>query len=255
MILIRKYCVLLLLLVQGVFAVSLHSQTVSSNLVFEERVYNFGTIEEAKGKVTHTFIFQNKGNVPVAVSDVHSGCGCIGKVVTKGLIQPATKGKVTITFDPAYKPGFFSKEIVVLSNNGKEYNRIWVEGIVRPAEHPIEDDYPYNFGNGLFLRLEVIAFGFLKPGETKQMALHYANATDKAVTLGFATDDKKKGLKLPDPVTVTPNGKGVVYISYSMPFFRNPDVEVSVFPYLNNKKVQKPVVLRILNEYNIPRSR
>ena len=86
-------------------------------------------------------------------NDVHSACGCIGKVVNNGTVKPGEKGKVVITFDPSYKSGFFSKEIVVLSNNGQSYNRIWVEGKIEPAEHPVEDDYPYNFGDGLFLRL------------------------------------------------------------------------------------------------------
>ncbi len=253
MLLIKKKYITLFLLALLVFADSSHSQTPSSSLIFEERVYNFGTIEEAKGKVYHTFSFRNNGKTPVTINDVNTGCGCISESVTKGAIKPGEKGTLKIVFDPSYKSGFFSKEIVVLSNNGAEYNRIWVEGIIKPAEHPIEDDYPYNFGRGLFLRLEVVAFGYLKPGETKQMALHCANTTDKEVVLDFKTDDNTKGLKLPASLKVAPRGKGVVYFSYTMPFFRNKDVMVNVYPYLDDKKLSKPIVLKILDGYNIPR--
>jgi hypothetical protein len=226
---------------------SVNGQELSATIAFEERVYNFGTIEEAKGKVSHTFIFQNKGKTPVTISDVNSGCGCIGKVVTKDPVQPGTKGKVTIVFDPSYKPGFFSKEVVVLSNNGEYYNRIWVEGVVKPAEHPIEDDYPYNFGEGLYLRLKVMAFGYLKPGETRQMELHYANGTNKEMLLNFAVDGSKGGLKFTNPGKIGTKAKGVVSFSYTMPQLSNNDQVFHLYTFVNNKKLTDTLEIKILN--------
>jgi len=37
------------------------AQELSQSLVFEERVFNFGTIREKEGKVSHTFYFRNNG--------------------------------------------------------------------------------------------------------------------------------------------------------------------------------------------------
>lgn len=226
---------------------ALHSQTPSATIQFEERVYNFGTILEKKGKVTHTFVFQNNGKRPVVITDVYSGCGCIGKVHSKDPVRPGEKGEITVTFDPYYKSGFFSKEIVVYNNNNQNYNRIWVEGTVTPGEHPIEDEYPYNFGSGLYLRLKVMAFGYVKPGEIKQMELHYANATNQVMRLNFVVKDNKQELKFINPGKIGPKAKGVIVFSYTMPLAGNSDVEFIVYPYVNNKKLTENLEVKILN--------
>ena len=230
------------------FTEVLDAQEPGNDLAFTERVFNFGTIEEKNGKVSHKFVFENKGKKPVTVNDVHSACGCIGRVTSARAVKPGEKGTVVITFDPSYKSGFFSKEIVVLSNNGQEYNRIWVEGKIIPTEHPIEDDYPYNFGEGLFLRLKVMAFGYVKPGETKQMELHYANSTDKEMSLSFTAD--KPGLRIINPGKIGPKEKGVIKVIYTMPFVNTNDVELNLRPAVNNKKLTESLEVRILNEVN-----
>jgi hypothetical protein len=228
---------------------ALHAQTPSANIRFEERVYNFGTIKEKNGRVSHSFVFENKGKTPVIIDDIHSACGCIGKVVSNDPVKPGAKGKVTITFDPGYKSGFFSKEIVVLSNNLQQFNRIWVEGVIEPMEHPVEENYPYNFGNGLYLRLKVMAFGYLAPGETKQMELHYANSTDKEMTLGFVADGKKDGLRLVSPGKIAPKAKGVIKVSYTMPATAGAETLLRIHPYVNNTKLKETLDIRVLNAF------
>jgi hypothetical protein len=231
----------------------LHSQTVSGTIKFQERVHDFGTILEKNGKVSHTFYFQNNGNSPVIINDVYSSCGCIAKIHSKEAVKPGAKGKIAVTFDPSYKSGFFSKEIVVFSNGGQNYSRIWVEGSIIPFEHPVEEDYPYNFGGGLYLRLKVMAFGYLKPGETKRMELHYANATNNEMTLNFVVKDNKQGLRFSSPGKVGPKAKGVVDFSYTMPFSERSDVLFIIYPYVNNKKLPDYLQVKILNEVNLRR--
>jgi hypothetical protein len=228
----------------------LHSQEISTTIKFDERVHDFGTILEKNGKVSHTFIFHNTGKSPDFVTDIFSGCGCIGKVMSKAPVAPGGKGEVTIIFNPEYKTGFFSKEIVVYSNNGHSFNRIWVQGTIIPSEHPIEDDYPYNFGNGLFLRLKVVAFGYLKPGETKQMDLHYANNTNSETTLSFFVEGNKTGLKFKNPGKLGPKMKGVLTFSYTMPDLSTDDVLFTLDPYVNGIKLGETLQVRILNQRN-----
>jgi hypothetical protein len=229
------------------FTTAVVAQTVSPSVAFEERVYNFGTIMEAKGKVSHTFVFKNNGTAPITIEDIQSGCGCIGKAVDKAPVKPGGKGKVTITFDPGYKSGFFSKEIVVLTSGGQHYNRIWVEGNIIPTEHPIEDEYPYNFGNGLYLRLKVMAFGYVKQGETKQMQLHYANNTDKEMTLDFVVEGNREGLQFTTPGKIAPKAKGVINVTYTMPWINNDQVLFRLRPHVNNKKLPETLDIKVLN--------
>ena len=231
-----------------IFINQLRSQTPSSTIMFEERVHDFGTIVEKNGKVSHSFIFHNIGKAPVIINEIYSGCGCIGRVLSKAPVKPGGKGEVTIIFNPGYKSAFFSHEVVVYSNNGQNYNRIWVQGIIKPSEHPIENDYPYNFGDGFYLRLKVMAFGYLKRGETRQMELHYANTTNKKMTLNFVVEGNKEGLKFTNPGQIGPKARGVVTFSYTMPYLSSNDVVFHLYPYINNKKLTQALDIKILNE-------
>jgi hypothetical protein len=241
----RSFIFLLTLLI---FINPICSQTPSSTIVFDERVYDFGTILEKNGRVAHKFIFHNNGKTPVIINDIYSDCGCIGRVLSKAPIKPGGKGEVTILFNPDYKSGFFSKEVVVYSNNGQNYNRIWVQGVIIPCEHPIEDDYPYNFGDGLYLRLKVMAFGYLKPGETRQMELHYTNQTNKVMNLIFAVDGNKGSLKFINPGPIKSKARGVVIFFYTMPYLSTDDVVYYLHPCVNNKKLKETLEIKILSE-------
>lgn len=241
-----KHLLLFCFLIGG--ATKLKAQALSENIVFEERVFSFGTIEEEKGKVSHTFIFKNNGKQPVTIGEIYSACGCIGKVNAKGAIPPQGKGNITITFNPAYKSGFFSKEIVVYSEDGQRYNRIWVEGNIIAGEKPVTVDYPYDFGNGLHLRLKVMAFGYLKPGQSKKLELHYANDSNKEMNLDFLVDGKKDGLLFNSPGRVAAKAKGIITVTYTMPYFSNEDAGFRLFPYVNGNKAKEPLTIKILNE-------
>ena len=42
------------------------------NLIANERVHDFGTIMEIKGKVSYTFVLTNKDKSPVAITNVNA---------------------------------------------------------------------------------------------------------------------------------------------------------------------------------------
>ena len=227
---------------------SLIAQVLSRDLVFEERVFNFGTIREKDGKISHTFYFSNTGKKPVTVSDVNTGCSCVGNVLRKGPVKPGEKAALTITFDPGYKSGFFSKEIIVFSENGTQYNHVWVEGNITAGEHPVEEEYPYNFGSNLYLRYKVLAFGYLRAGNAKKLELPFANTGNTAMDLKFIPRDNKDGLYFTNPGKIAPNGKGTVSFNYMMPFGKQKDVIIYLDVYVNDKKLPDPLQIKVLNE-------
>jgi hypothetical protein len=241
---------LIFLCVAGGLSNSLIAQELSHDLVFEERVFNFGTIREKDGKISHTFYFSNTGKKPVTVSDVNTGCSCVGNGLRKGPVKPGEKTALTITFDPSYKSGFFSKEIFIFSENGTQYNHVWVEGNIIAGEHPVEEAYPYNFGSNLYLRFKVLAFGYLRAGNAKKMELPFANTGSIAMDLKFIPRDNKEGLFFTNPGKIAPNGKGIVSFNYMMPFGKQNDVIIYLDVYVNDKKLPEPLQLKVLNENN-----
>jgi hypothetical protein len=240
-----KYAAAVLLLFAA--AISL-AQEPSQSLVFEERVFNFGVINEKDGKVTHTFYFKNTGSQPVEMGEVNTGCGCLVNSEGKGSVKAGERKSLTITFDPSYKSGFFSKEILVFSENNQRYNRVWVEGKINAAQHPVEEDYPYDFGDGLHLRFKVMAFGYMKPGTSKKMELQFANDSNKDMQVKFIPRSKQLGLHFISPGKIAAKQKGIVSFAYNMPYFGQDDVTILLDVYVNDKKLADPLELRILNE-------
>src|SRR5574344_2183353 len=122
-------------------AVSIGAQNPSKTLIPVERVHNFGKIYEKNGKVSHCFYFKNIGKKPVVIEHVSAWCGCTTYSFTKTPIRPGQKGMVTVSYNPNYRKGFFSKEVVIITDKGQSYTRIWVKGNVIPCLHPVTDDY------------------------------------------------------------------------------------------------------------------
>ena len=222
--------------------VNVYSQTFSESLSFKERSYDFGKIQEKDGLVSHEFIFQNISKKPVAISGVFSGCGCVNFEYPKRPIKPNEKGTVKVYFNPAYRPGFFSKEIVVMTNDNKNYTRIWVKGTVEACVHPIEDRYPYAYGEGLWMNLEVMSFGYMKKGDEKKMELKFANDTDKEMKLFFIIIDGNKDVMFTSPYTVKPKEEKVMPVTYC--YSGRYPREVDVYPVVNGKVLDK--ALRVI---------
>ena len=78
--------------------------------------HDFGTIKEADGKVTHTFEISNSGDMPLVITRVIASCGCTTPEWPKEPIAPGKNAQIKVTFDPAGRPGPFTKTISVYSN-------------------------------------------------------------------------------------------------------------------------------------------
>ncbi|WP_321518609.1 DUF1573 domain-containing protein [uncultured Bacteroides sp.] len=236
---------IILFLITVIFGCQLYSQSTATTISFKEKVYDFGKILESKGKVSHTFTFLNKSKVPVNIESISSGCGCATYSYNKEPIRSGHKGKITITFDPLYHPGFFSKEITIFSNNHNKINRIWVKGYVVAFIHPIDEDYPYTLGNGLHTSLKVLAFGEMTNGMNKQIKLRYANNTDKPMTLKFVIEGSDKNIKFTDPGVLSPMKRGEMTISYTMGKTNQKEKMIKIYPVVNGKKLSQCIQTKI----------
>ena len=101
----KKY---LSLLIAILFTLSLNAGGGKAKIVFDSTRYDFGYIQEDKGKVTHSFKFTNDGD--------------------------AGTGSIDVTFDPEGRPGTFRKEVKVYTNARKASIKLIIEGIVVPKK-------------------------------------------------------------------------------------------------------------------------
>ncbi len=87
-------------------------------ITFGKLVHDFGTFPEESGKVSYTFEFTNTGKSDVIVMNVSASCGCTTPDWTKSPVKPGEKGIVEATYNPAGRPGAFTKDITVTTNQG-----------------------------------------------------------------------------------------------------------------------------------------
>ena len=91
----KRLVVVVLLLVPGL----LKAQVVEP-LLFREKVYDFGEIDENKGNADHEFLFTNNAARPVKILSVSASCGCTTPGWSKDPIAPGKTGFIKASFDP-----------------------------------------------------------------------------------------------------------------------------------------------------------
>ena len=211
-------------------------QTFNETFVYDERVHDFGNIQEKDGKVSHTFTFTNRGKEPVLISDVRLWCGCTEAQYSKQPVKPGHTTKVTLVFDPAYRPGKFSKEAVVVLNGGESYTRIWVKGQVEAMPHPVTEDHPYHLGENLYVSHQVIPFGKIKPGETDSIRVLIANGGNQEMTVEFIRQPDNKVLQMPRKMVLKPGERKKFYARYQARYVYDYKRQIKIVPVVNGKK-------------------
>ena len=79
--------------------------SAQEHLSFRPDTWDFGTIRETDGRVSHTFTGVNRGDSPLVILDVVTTCGCTVPDFSKKPILPGEKTQITVTYDPANRPG------------------------------------------------------------------------------------------------------------------------------------------------------
>ena len=121
----------LLLGVMGLLiATSIFAQ--KPGIQFTESTYDFGTVAEEVGKVSHVFEFTNTGDADLVLTNVQASCGCTTPQWVREPVAPKQKGTITVTYSAAGRPGPFTKTITVYSNDSINQAVLIIKGEVIP---------------------------------------------------------------------------------------------------------------------------
>ena len=190
----------------------IEAQTKKPKITFKETEHDFGKIHEEKGKVSHTFEFTNTGGEPLIINNVRSSCGCTVADWTKKPVLPGEKGYIKASYNPANRPGKFSKTITINSNATNPVVVLRVKGEVIPKKKTLKDIYPKKF-NQLRARSNHIAMMKMKNTETKTDSLEVINDSDEPITIGFQLVPKHIKIKAV-PEKLLPHKKGHIVVTY-----------------------------------------
>lgn len=101
---------------QGVLTGSSTKSTGRSQIQFEKTYLDLGNVIQ-HDVVPVQFVFANKGNSTLLVTDVEPSCGCTVVDLIRGRYNPGQSDTLKITFDAEDKFGIIRKEILVKTND------------------------------------------------------------------------------------------------------------------------------------------
>lgn len=105
-----------------------------SKVKFKETVYDFGTVKEDGGRITHEFTFVNEGPGNLLILDAKADCGCTVPQFSDAPVAPGKEGKIKVTFNPLGRPGGFTKVIRVKTNGEPGKINLKIRGSVMPKK-------------------------------------------------------------------------------------------------------------------------
>lgn len=201
----KRLVVVVLLLVPGL----LKAQVVEP-LLFREKVYDFGEIDENKGNADHEFLFTNNAARPVKILSVSASCGCTTPGWSKDPIAPGKTGFIKASFDPKGRPGFFNKTLTVLTDFDPTPLILQIKGAV--IREGMSAELPVVMGN-LRMKSKSFALGTLyinKPPVIKEFPV--MNGGD--APLKFLSVQKPPYVQVDMPAVLEPRQKGVIKVIY-----------------------------------------
>ncbi len=205
---IRRCILLIVCLLNGVLC--LWAQEIE----FNELNWDFGTIEEMGGKVSHTFEFKNIGKSPVVIVNVRATCGCTTSEFSREPVAVGAHSKLEVTFDPRYRPGIFRKSIYVHSSVSREPFRLSIMGRVTPRVLSLEERYPFVLTQGGRLGEMYLMVRGVSVGAMMQTSVEYYNEGRRDMKIEFRPRHESKHLKLFYGEKVAAESGGTMDVGY-----------------------------------------
>lgn len=171
----------------------------------DELTYNFGTIAEADGLASHTFVIKNTGDSPLVITRITASCGCTQPEWTKAPIAAGKTGDVKVTYNPKGRPGPFYKTISIFSNGKKGSYTLAIKGNVIPKPIQPAFIYPYSIGD-LKLQTKTVLYSSIRPDETLGEKINVKNEGKTTLTIqqgkvpNFLTVETRPTQLAPDEV-------------------------------------------------------
>jgi hypothetical protein len=185
-----------------------------SFLTFPEGLsWDFGTIKEDGGEVTHVFKFRNASSESVSIANINTYCRCTRAAVTKRVFKPGEHGEIQVAFNPYGYSGHISKGVRITTEPKSDFLLSFTADIT-PRKKSVEEEYPLAFPSGLRLDKTDLNFGTIKAGDKKTLSLKCHNSYFKPI--GIIIENKSAGLLNIDmPSTIPAGDESEIELTYS----------------------------------------
>lgn len=218
---------------------------VRSFTVQEGKDVNLGKIKETDGPVTVRLVAKNEYSDTLHPVQIHTSCGCTRVQFEAKPVPPGAEEVWEITYNPAYRPGPMREEIQVRYLESPVRTRTFaITGEVIGFNHPIEEDRPYAFGEGLYMSHKVLTYGSLRPGETGDFFFRHGNGNTRKADIVFDIPDAwKPYVRMRQPGKMKADQRDTIHVKFTMPEGLD-SVEFALQPRVNGKKTEESLLIR-----------
>lgn len=200
----------------AIFALFATMAQAQTQLSFDHTTWNFGDVDEKKGKVEHIFTFENKSTKPIVIVDVVSGCGCTTPSYSRKPILAGERGEIKVAFDPTNRPGKFSKGVSVMTSASTTAVTLMLEGNVIPREKTTEELYPFEVGEGVRLSSNFHTFAYVGRGEKVSERIGWINTSRRDVEFKLLPKQQSGMAHIEAPQVMKAGQRGEIVISYEV---------------------------------------
>ena len=211
----------------------------------EGREADLGRIKEIDGPVTVRLLVKNDYPDTLYPVQLYTPCGCTQVRFDRQPVAPGNDEVLEVTYNPAYRPGRMREEIQVRYQNSPVQLRTFaIKGEVAGFNHPIEEDRPYAFGEGLYMSHKVLSYGSLRPGETRDFFFRHGNGNMRKATVVFDIPDAwKPYVRMRQPGRMKADERDTIHVKFTMPEGLD-SVEFSMQPRVNGKPTEEKLLVR-----------
>ncbi len=191
-------------------------ETLPAQLVFEPAEHDFGTVEEAGGKVRCSFRGVNRGKRPVVLLDVVTTCGCTVPTFSRRPIAPGGETVVEVAYDPYNRPGAFDRNLYLYGPDRERLAVLRIRGTVAPRRRSVEELYPVAACSGVRFSQSMASFTYIYVGAPMRAAVSVVNTADAPRTLELRPRRASGLLTLDYPKQLAPGERSAVNLCYEI---------------------------------------
>jgi len=212
---------------------------------FDATEWDFGTIEEIDGPVTHRFTLTNKGRSAIVIENILASCGCTSPKYDREPVKSGNKAVMEVRFDPKDFSGHVRKSLTVVISDGKkrQHIQLYVTADVIPRPMTIEEEFPLALDQGLRLSGLHAPFGYIQHGTVRTDTLKLLNNSEKDIRLGVIDPAGTGLLKVRVPDILKPGERALATVTYDLSGTNSLYGMISdrVYFTVNGKQVNLPV--------------
>ncbi|MBL0744532.1 DUF1573 domain-containing protein [Chryseolinea lacunae] len=129
------------------FAVVVSFGQMARPVQFREELFDFGSVKEEGGPVTHEFLFTNTTGRFIKILSVQASCGCTTPAWSKEPVGPGKTGFIQASYNPKGRPGYFNKSLTVTTDADSNPIILQIKGQVAVEGDGVNTDYQVSNGS------------------------------------------------------------------------------------------------------------